>query len=137
MRVEPYLFFDGRCDEAIAFYKSAVGAEVKMLVRFKDSPEPHRPGQLPPGAENKVMHARLRIGDSVVMVSDGRCTGAAKFDGFGLSITVANQADADRVFNALAADGKVTMPLAKTFFSSRFGMLADKFGVAWMVLVGG
>jgi len=137
MRVEPYLFFDGRCEEAIEFYKSAVGAEVTMLMRFKDSPEPHPPGMLPPGAESKVMHASLRIGDSTVMASDCHCQGKANFEGVSLSITANNDAQAERAFAALSGNGgKVCAPLTKTFFSSKFGMLADRFGVSWIVLVG-
>jgi PhnB protein len=135
MRVEPYLTFDGRCEEAIEFYKSALGAEVTMLMRFKDSPESHPPGMVPPGAENKVMHASLRIGDSTVMASDGRCLGRPNFDGISLSLSVSNDAQAERLFAALANGGKVSMPLAKTFFSSRFGMVSDRFGVSWMIIV--
>ena len=106
-----------------------------MLMRFKDSPEPHPPGMLPPGAESKVMHASLRIGDSTVMASDGQCLGQANFQGFSLSRPVSNDAEAERLFAALANGGKVCMPLAKTFFSPRFGMVADRFGVSWMILV--
>jgi len=135
MKVEPYLSFDGRCDEAIEFYKSAVGAKVDMLMRFKDSPEPHPSGQFPPETANKVMHASLRIGDSRVMVSDGRCTGQPKFFGICLSLAVSNDAEAQRLFAALSNGGKVTMPMAKTFFTSSFGMVNDRFGVAWMILV--
>lgn len=130
MQVQPYLFFDGRCEEAIEFCKRAVNAEVTMLMRFKDSPEPH-----PPGAESKVMHASLRIGDSTVMASDGQCLGRANFQGFSLSLPVSNDAEAERLFAALADGGKVCMPLAKTFFSSRFGMVTDRFGVSWMIIV--
>jgi PhnB protein len=133
MQVQPYLFFDGRCEEAVEFYRTALGAEVKMLVRFKDSPE--SPGMVPPGAENKVMHMALRIGDSMVLASDGRCLGQPNFQGFALALYGANDAEADRLFNALADGGNVQMPMAKTFFSSRFGMVADRFGVSWMVLV--
>src|SRR5215217_5616177 len=132
MPIQPYLFFDGRADEAIEFYRRAVGAEVQMLMRFKDSPEPTMSA---PGSENKVMHAQIRIGDSVVLASDGDCQGKAKFEGFALSLTVASEADADRAFAALSEGGQVRMPLTKTFFSQRFGMLADRFGVAWMVYV--
>ena len=135
MQVQAYLFFAGRCEEAIDFYKKTLGAEVMMLMRFKDSPEPPQPGMIPPGSEEKVMHASLRIGDTVVMASDGRCDGAAAFKGFSLSLTVAHEAEADRVFAALAEGGQVQMPLAKTFFSPAFGMVADRFGVSWMVLV--
>jgi PhnB protein len=135
MQIQPYLFFDGRCEEAIEFYKTALGAKDVMLMRFKDSPEPQQPG-MPAGSENKVMHANFRVGDSTINASDGHCAGQAKFQGFSLSITVANDAEADRYFNALAKDGgKVTMPLTKTFFSSRFGMVNDRFGVAWMIYV--
>lgn len=135
MQVQPYLFFDGRCEEAIEFYRRALGAEVEFLMRNKDSPEPPPPGMIPPGSENKVMHASLKIGDSIVMASDGHCAGNPRFDGFSLSFTVPTEADAERVFAALADGGKVTMPLAKTFWSPRFGMLADRFGVGWMVNV--
>ena len=134
MRVEPYLNFDGRCEEAIEFYKSALGAKVDRLMRFKECPEPHAPG-MTPGIENKVMHASLRIGDSVVMASDGQCLGHGKFDGTSLTLSVSNDAEAERVFAALGNGGKVGMPLTKTFFSSRFGMVNDRFGVPWMILV--
>ncbi len=135
MQVQPYLFFDGRCEEAVEFYRRALGAEVTMLMRFKDSPEPHQPGMLPPGAEDKVMHAEFRIGDSTVMASDGRCEGRPSFQGFALSLTVRDDAEADRRFASLADGGQVQMPLTKTFFSSRFGMVADRFGVSWMIYV--
>jgi len=133
--IEPYLFFDGRCEEAIEFYRKALGAEVATLMRFKDSPEPHQPGMVAPGSENKVMHARLRIGATSVMASDGRCGGKPHFDGFALSLQTATEAEADRRFQALADGGKVQMPLTKTFFSPRFGMVADRFGVMWMIIV--
>lgn len=137
MHVQPYLFFNGRCEEAIEFYRKALGAEVTMLVRFKDSPEPPAPGMVPPGAENKVMHATFRIGDTLLNASDGRCQGKAEFEGFSLSLTVPSEAEADRFFAALVDRGQVKMPLSKTFFSPRFGMLADRFGVSWMVYVAG
>jgi PhnB protein len=136
MQIQPYLFFDGRCDEAVEFYRTALGAEVTMLMRFKDSPEPHQPGMVPPGAENKVMHASLRLGEATLMASDGRCLGKPSFQGFSLSLTARDDADAERMFAALAAGGQVQMPLTKTFFSSRFGMVADRFGAPWMVIVG-
>jgi PhnB protein len=135
MQVQPYLFLDGRCEEAINFYRKAVGAEVVMLMRFKESPEPHQPGMVPPGAENKVMHAAFRVGESTVLASDGRCMGKPNFQGFALSLTVASEAEADRTFAALGDGGQVQMPLNKTFFSPRFGMVADRFGVTWMVYV--
>jgi PhnB protein len=134
MDVQPYLFFDGRCEEALEFYKKALGAEVKVLLRFKDNPEP-QPGMTPPGAENKVMHANFRIGDTEMLASDGRCLGQPKFQGFSLSLWAKTEAEADKKFAALADGGQVQMPLAKTFFSPRFGMVADKFGIGWMVLV--
>jgi PhnB protein len=135
MKVEVYLFFNDRCEEALEFYKKALGAEVTMLMRFKDSPEPQQPGMVPPGSENKIMHVSFRIGDSTVMASDGRCTGQTNFQGFSLSLTVPNEAEADRKFAALADGGQVQMPLAKTFWSPRFGMVADRFGVGWMISV--
>jgi PhnB protein len=135
MHIEPYLFFDGRAEEAAEFYKRAFGAEVEMLLRFKDSPEPPQPGMVPPGAEDKVMHMSLRIGDTRIMGSDGRCQGAPSFAGVSLSLTVPDAAEADRAFVALADGGDVQMPMGKTFFSPRFGMVADRFGVSWMVIV--
>jgi PhnB protein len=132
MQVQPYLFFDGRCEEAIEFYRRAIGAEVTMLMRFKDAPEP---GMSPPGGGDKVMHSSLRIGDTTVLASDGHCGGKPSFQGFSLSLTAADDAEADRLFGALGDGGQVQMPLGKTFFSSRFGMVADRFGVGWMVYV--
>src|ERR1700736_7087571 len=119
MPVQPYLFFDGRCEEAVEFYRKALGAEVTMLMRFKDSPEPQQPGMCPPGSEDKVMHASFRIGDTTLMASDGRCQGKPSFQGFSLSLTVGNEAEAERFFAALGDGGRVEMPLTKTFFSSR------------------
>jgi PhnB protein len=132
MNVQPYLFFDGKCDEALEFYKAAVGAQPKMLMRFKEAPDQ---SMISPGAENKVMHAQVQIGDATVLMSDGRNTGNTNFKGFALTITAKNESEADKIFNALAAGGQITMPLGKTFFSPRFGVLTDKFGVGWMVLV--
>jgi PhnB protein len=132
--VQPYLFFDGRCEEALEFYKKALGAEVTVLMRFKDSPEPPQPGCAPSDL-NKVMHATFRIGQATLMASDGRNEGKPKFEGFALSLAVATEADAERLFKALAEGGQVQMPLTKTFFSPRFGMVADRFGVGWMILV--
>lgn len=133
-QVQPYLFFDGRCEEAIEFYKKALGAKVDMMMRFKDNPDP-QPGMCAPGSEEKVMHAALRIGDAVVMASDGMAGGKPEFKGFSLSVSAASEAEADRMFAALGKGGKVTMPMSKTFFSPRFGMVSDKFGVGWMVIV--
>jgi PhnB protein len=134
MPIEPYLFFNGRCEEAVEFYKKALGAEVLMLMRFKESPEPPQPGMIPPGWESKIMHTSLRIGNTTVMASDG-CSEGTNFQGFSLSLSVANDAEAERAFTALADGGQVKMPLTKTFWSPRFGMVADRFGVGWMVTV--
>jgi PhnB protein len=135
MQVQPYLNFDGRCEEAIEFYRKALGAEVMMLMRYKDSPEQAAPGMVPPGTENKVMHASLRVGDSMVLASDCHSAGKPNFQGFSLSLTVPNDAEAAKRFAALADGGTVQMPLTKTFFASSFGVVADRFGVSWMVYV--
>jgi PhnB protein len=132
MQLQPYLFFDGRADEALEFYKGAVGAKPKMLMRFKDAPDQ---SMITPANKDKVMHAAVDIGDTTVLMSDGRCSGDANFQGFALTVSAANEAEADKLFGALGEGGTVTMPLAKTFFSPRFGMLTDKFGVQWMVIV--
>src|SRR5437016_3858469 len=129
MQVQPYLFFDGRCEEAVEFYKKALGAEVTMLMRFKDCPVPNEPGMVAPGAGDKVMHMSLQIGETTVLASDGRCLGQPSFQGFALSLTVPDAAEAERLFASLAEGGQVQMPLAQTFFSPRFGMVADRFGV--------
>jgi PhnB protein len=136
MQVQPYLFFNGRCEEALTFYRDAVGAEVTALMRYKECPDTPPPGTLPPNSANKVMHAAVRIGETTVLASDGHCQGQPSFQGLSLTVNVANEAEADQVFNALVDGGKVTMPLGKTFFSPRFGMLTDRFGLGWMVIVG-
>lgn len=132
MELQPYLFFDGRCEEAIEFYRGAIGAEVVMLMRFKDAPP--NSGSDPKVAE-KVMHATLRIGESTIMASDGDCKGKGTFEGFSLSLTPSDEVTAKRLFAALSEGGQVRMPLTKTFFSPAFGMLADRFGVGWMIHV--
>lgn len=134
MKVEPYLFFNGRCEEAIAFYKEALGAEVTMQMRMNEAPDPPPPGAIPAGFENKIMHANLRIGSTMLMLSDGNSDIQPSFKGFTLSLGVADVAEAERFFTALAQGGKVTMPLGKTFWSPAFGMLEDRFGVGWMVI---
>ena len=134
--IQPYLMFGGRCEEALEFYRSALGAQVDMLLRFSESPDPTPPGMLPPGFENKVMHASFRVASNVIMASDG-CEVGTQFKGFSLSISVATEAEADRYFTALSDDGQVQMPLTKTFWSPRFGMLTDRFGIAWMINVVG
>ncbi len=136
MQVQTYLFFDGRCEEALEFYEGALGAKVEMMMRFKENPDP-QPGMCAPGSENKIMHAAFHVGDSLVMASDGMAGGKPEFKGFSLSVNAKDAAHADKLFNALAKGGKVTLPLGKTFFSPRFGMVTDKFGVGWMVIVPG
>lgn len=134
MNVQPYLCFDGRCEEALDFYRRALGAEVTMLMRFKDSPDKDMcPGGAAPG--DKIMHSAFRIGASTIMATDGRNEGKTRFEGFSLSLDAKDEAEAKRLFDALADGGEVRMPLAKTFFSPSFGMVADRFGVSWMIVV--
>ena len=132
--IQPYLMFGGRCEEALEFYRTALGAQIDMLMRFQESPDPPPPGMLPPGFENKIMHASFRIAGNVLMASDG-CEVGSQFKGFSLSISVATEAEAERYFAALSDGGQVQMPLAKTFWSPKFGMLIDRFGISWMVNV--
>lgn len=133
--IQPYLFFRGRCEEAITYYKEKLGAEVVMMMRFKDNPEKPGPGSVPPALDQKIMHAGLRIAGATIMLSDGMKSGPLDFQCMSLSLSVASEAEADRLFNALASDGTVQMPMAKTFFAPRFGAVADKFGVSWMIIV--
>ncbi len=133
--IQSYLFFNGNCEEAVEFYRTALGAEVLMTMRFKDSPDTPPPGMVPPGYENKIMHTSFRIGQTTVMASDGCDTQKPAFEGFSLSLAVATEAEAERYFNALAEGGQVKMPLTKTFWSPRFGMLTDRFGIGWMINV--
>lgn len=132
--VQPYLFFRGRCEEAIAYYKEALGAEVVMVMRFKDNPDSPGPDKVPAALDDKIMHACLRINGAEILMSDGMRSGPLDFQCMSLSLSVDTEAEADRLFNALARDGTVQMPIAKTFFSPRFGAVADKFGVSWMVV---
>jgi PhnB protein len=132
MIVQPYLFFDGRCEEALDFYKKTIGAKVEAVMRWKDCPDK---SACTAQNENKVMHASVKVGDTTVLASDGRCEGKPAFQGFALTISANSEAEAEKTFNALADGGQVQMPLTKTFFSPKFGMCADKFGVGWMVLV--
>lgn len=134
MHVQPYLFFDGRCEEALDLYRRLLGAQVDFLMRFKESPDQ---ANVPPGLGDKVMHASFRIGDTELMASDGNARGKPSFQGVSLALSVADEAEAERRFNALADGGQVQMPLTKTFFSPRFGMVADRFGVTWMIIVPG
>lgn len=131
--IQPYLFFGGRCEEALAFYKTSLGAQVDMVMHFNESPDPVPAGMLQPGFEKKVMHSSFRVGGTTVMASDG-CAEGSGFSGFSLALAVPTEAEADRAFNKLAEGGTGTMPLGKTFFSPRYGML-NKFGIGWMVLV--
>jgi PhnB protein len=133
MQVQPYLNFNGRCQEAIDFYRKAVGAEVIMVMQFKDCPEPQQ-AMMAPQNKEKVMHAAFKIGESTVLASDGRCTGKPNFEGISLTLNAKDEAEAKRLYGALAEGGQAQMPLAKTFFSPSFGMLADRFGVNWMVI---
>lgn len=135
--ITPYLFFGGRCDEALAFYRTALGAEVEAVMRFSESPDPVPPGMLQPGFESKVMHAAFRVRGVPLMASDGCTEQAVNFDGFRLALAVPTEADAGRVFDALADGGTVQMPLGKTFWSPCYGMVTDRFGVGWMVTVPG
>jgi PhnB protein len=137
MLVQSYLFFNGRCEEAIEFYRKALGAEVKMMMRFKENPEPMTEGCGPDGGTipgENIMHASLKIGETEVMASDGTGQGNPEFKGFSLSLTAASDAEAQRLFKALSDGGKVEMPMMKTFYASSFGMVQDRFGVSWMVI---
>ncbi|MEI9959831.1 MAG: VOC family protein [Limisphaerales bacterium] len=130
--IQPYLIFNGRCEEAVEFYRKALGAEVMFLMRFKDAPDQ---SMIKPGVENKIMHTTLKIGDTIVLASDGHCTGQTGFSGFSLSLAVKTEAEADKAFAALSDGGEVTMPLTKTFFSPLFGMVIDRFGISWMIII--
>jgi PhnB protein len=132
MQVQPYLFFEGRCEEALQYYSKHLGAKVEALMRYKESPQPQPPGMKVPG--DKVMHAAFRIGETQLLASDGMAAGQPRFEGISLAITAPDDAEAKRLFNALADGGKVTQPLAKTFFASSFGMVVDRFGLHWMVI---
>ncbi|HEY9280512.1 MAG TPA: VOC family protein [Eoetvoesiella sp.] len=141
MQVQTYLFFEGRCEEALEFYKRELGAEVTALMRYNEAPKPaegEQQGdcQLPPGSDNKIMHCSFKVGDTTLLASDGRCSGHASFQGFSVAITAPDIGEAERLFAALSKGGQVQMPMAETFFASRFGMAADPFGVSWMVLAG-
>lgn len=132
MQIQPYLSFGGRCEEAIEFYKKALGAEVLTLLRVKDSPDP---ACMPDMADDKVMHVCLRVGESQLMADDMRRAGESGFQGFSLTLSAADATEADRLFTALGEGGQVCMPLAPTFFASSFGMVVDRFGVSWMIVV--
>ena len=133
--IQSYLFFNGRCEQAVEFYRKALGAEVDIMMRYKESPEPAQPGMVPPGFENKIMHTSFRIGETTVMASDGSEDSKPNFQGFSLSLSVPNETEADRAFAALSEGGQVKMPMMKTFWSPRFGMVEDRFGLGWMITV--
>jgi PhnB protein len=133
--VQTYLFLEGFCEEAIQFYVRELGAKVQMMMRYKESPEPPQPGMCPPNSGDKIMHASLQIGETTLLMSDGRCSGRTHLLGFALSLAVSSTGEADRLFAALCNGGNIVMPLTKTFFSERFGMVTDKFGVMWMVII--
>jgi len=133
MPIQAYVNYNGRCDEAIAFYKQALGAEVEMVMRFRESPDPCPEGMLPADWNDKVMHSSMRIGDSVLMASDGMSSTPPKYDGITLSLQAKTTDEADRLFNALAQGGEVVMPIGPTFWSPKFGMVKDRFGVPWMI----
>ncbi len=131
MNVQPYLSFEGRAQEAIDFYQSALGAKVEVIMHFKDAP-PDMQAHMP--HKDKIMHAAFKVGDTTIMASDGQCNGKSQFSGVTLTLNATSSGEAEKLFNALAAGGKVNMPMSETFFAHRFGMVADKFGVGWMVL---
>ncbi|WP_418117835.1 VOC family protein [Variovorax sp. 350MFTsu5.1] len=141
MKVQSYLSFEGRCDEALGFYRKALGAEVTQLMRYKEAPagDPSENAEAgcaggTPDAE-KVMHAVFRIGETELMASDGRCSGQPKFEGVMLALTASTDAEAVKWFDALAEGGQIMQPLIPTFFTSKFGMLTDRFGVGWLLVV--
>ncbi|KIG08664.1 MULTISPECIES: VOC family protein [Caballeronia] len=144
MQVQPYLFFEGRCEEAVTFYREHLGAQVLMMMRFRDNPDASKEGaseaasgcSMPAGSEDKVMHTAFTIGDSMLMASDGMCSGKPNFAGVSLSLTANDEQQAEKYFNALGNGGQVQMPMTQTFFAKRFGMVQDRFGVSWMVLGG-
>ena len=136
MQIQPYLFFEGRCEEAIEFYRKTLGATVEAMIRYGEHPGAEAQGMVPPGSQAKIMHSSFRIGEATVMASDGRCSGKPSFQGVSLSLTVADRGEAERVFGLLAEGGQVQAPLMKTFFAPAFGMVADRFGVPWMVVAG-
>ncbi len=137
MRIEPYLFFNGRAEEAIEFYRKALGAEVQTLMRFSESPDPVPEGMIPPGFENKVMHSSITVGGASVMISDGDSSAAPAFSGFALALEADDGEQLRSWFDALSEGGQVKMPVGKTFFAEHFGMVSDKFGVDWMLIVPG
>ena len=137
MQVQPYIYFDGRCEEAVNFYRTALNAEVTMMIRFKENPEAQANHMGGKELDEKIMHASFKVGQTDVMASDGYAKGKPEFKGISLSVSTATEAEAKKIFSALSDGGTVTMPLSKTFYSPCFGMVTDKFGVSWMVIVPG
>ncbi len=137
MHIQAYLFFEGRCEEALEFYQSALGAEVGMLMRFRENPDDPQQTMFPPGTEDKIMHASMQIGETTVLLSDGRGNGSPEFGGVSLTLLGPNESEAERVYKALSVGGQIRMPLRRTFFSPAFGMVADPFGVGWMIYTQG
>ena len=132
--ITPYLFFNGRCDEAIEFYKAALDAEIEYIMRFDESPEPLPDGTLPPNFDKKIMHATITVRGVKLMVSDG-CAEELEFLGFRLAISEPTEEQARATFRALAESGTVDIPIGPTFWSPCYGMVTDKFGMPWMVSV--
>jgi PhnB protein len=131
MQIDPYLNFNGNCEEAFHFYEKALGGKIEMLLKYNQAPAGG--GPTPPGFENKVMHVRLSVGQQIIMASDAPPGHFSPMQGFNVSLMFDDKAQAERVFNALADKGKVMMPFAQTFWAEGFGMLTDRFGTPWMV----
>ncbi len=134
--ITPYIFLSGRCEEALNFYRDALGAQIDVIMRYNESPEPIPPGMLQEGFETKVMHSSFRIGGNLMMASDG-CDDKSTLHGFKLALSVASEEEAHKAFNALANGGTIEMPLTATFWSPFYGMVKDRFHVKWMVMVPG
>lgn len=137
MQVQTYLFFEGRCEEALDFYRDTLGAEIGPIMRFRDNPDDPEKTMFPPGAGDNVMHATMTIGETTIMASDGRCSGTANFAGMSLTLVMPEVESAERLYRALAVTGQVRMPLRETFFSPAFGSVTDKFGLNWMIYTAG
>jgi len=134
MNLQPYVFFNGRCEEALNFYTEKLGAQVTFKMLFKDAPPPDPNNPSRPELADKIMHANVQLGSSTWMASDGNCDPAAgPFNGFSLSLTIEDIAAAEKCFNALAEGGQVVMPFGQTFWSKGFGMVVDRFGLMWMI----
>ncbi len=130
MELSPYLMFDGRCEAAFRFYEQCLGAKVIMMMTYDEAPAG---ADIAPNTSKKVMHARLAVGDRVLMGSDAPADRFRPMQGFSITLSIAEPAEAERVFDALAKNGKINMPMAETFWAKRFGMVVDQFGTPWMV----